>query len=120
MRKDVIENAIMGLKRSSRGIQGCAVVSSDGHMMASSLKPGTDLDRVGAMSAAVQKLGKEAARELGCGALEQITLKGESGYVLLLGVGGDAVLSVITDASAKLGLILQDARGAVLRITESG
>ena len=79
MRKDLIENAIMGLQMSSRDIQGCAVVSSDGQMVACSLKPGTDPDRVGAMSAAVQKLGKEAARELGCGALEQIMLKGDSG-----------------------------------------
>ena len=120
MRKDVVENVIMGLQRSSRDIKGCAVVSSDGQMVASSLKPGMDLDRVGAMSAAVQKLGQEAARALGCGALEQIMLKGETGYVLLVAVGEDAVLSVITDTSAKLGLVLQDARGAVLSITESG
>jgi len=120
MRKDLIENAIMGLQMSSRDIQGCAVVSSDGQMVACSLKPGTDPDRVGAMSAAVQKLGKEAARELGCGALEQIMLKGDSGYVLIIGAGEDAVLSVITDAAAKLGLVLQDARGAVLSITGSG
>ncbi len=119
MREEVIENAIKSLQRSSRDIQGCAVVSSDGGMVACSLKSGMDPDRVGAMSAAVQKLGKEAARELGCGALDQIMLKGESGYVRLIGAGEDAVLSVITDAAAKLGLVLQDARGAVLSITES-
>ena len=120
MRKDVIENALKGLHKSSRDIKGCAVISLDGQMVASSMKPGMDPDRVRTMSAAVQKLGKEAARALGCGALEQIMLKGDSGYVLLIGAGEDAVLSVITDVSAKLGLVLQDARGAVGSINESG
>ena len=40
--------------------------------------------------------------------------------MLITGAGEDAVLSVITDAAAKLGLVLQDAREAVLSITESG
>lgn len=119
MRIEVIENAIRGLHKSSREIQGCAVISLDGQIVASSLKPGIDPDRVGTMSAAVQKLGKEATQAIGCGALEQIMLKADRGYVLLVGAGEDALLSVITDPSAKLGLVLQDARGFVRSINES-
>ena len=113
MRQEIIENAISDLHRSSRDIAGCALVSVDGQTVASSLQQGVDPDRVAAMSAAVLRLGEEAARGLGCGALDQVMLKGESGYVLLMGGGKGAVLSVITNSSAKLGLVLQGARRAV-------
>jgi hypothetical protein len=69
-------------------------------------------DRVSAMSAAMLSLGERIASELGRGALEQVYIKGENGYVLLMSVGEEAVLTVMARKEAKLGLILLDMRRA--------
>ncbi len=117
MDRQAVANAINDLCSSFPDIRGCALIADDGHMVASSLKPGIDPEQLSAVSIAALKLGVEAASGLGCGALEQVTLKGESGYVLLVRETDDAVLTVITGSSARVGLILQDARRAVSSLT---
>ena len=109
MWKEAAEEAMKDLRNSSQDITGCALVAPDGQILASSLEPGVDSARMGAVSVAALSLGDEAAEGLGCGALQQLTLKGESGYVLLIREGDDTVLSIMTTSSAKLGLVLQDA-----------
>ena len=61
---------------------------------------------------AILGLGARTAQELARGQLEQVLIKGKNGYVLLTHAGGDAVLAVMTKASAKLGLIFLDVKRA--------
>ncbi len=93
-------------------IEASAVVSLDGLIMASSLPPGVEEDRVSAMSAAMLSLGERIAGELGRGELEQVHIRGETGYVLLRAVGDEAVLTVLAREQAKLGLLLLDMKRA--------
>jgi predicted regulator of Ras-like GTPase activity (Roadblock/LC7/MglB family) len=62
------------------------------------------------MSAAMLSLGDRIAGELGRGALNQVFVKGDQGYVILMSVGEDAVLTVLAHQEAKLGLVLLDMR----------
>jgi predicted regulator of Ras-like GTPase activity (Roadblock/LC7/MglB family) len=101
---------LRALQQSAPDIEASAVVSLDGLTMASSLPPGVEEDRVAAMSAAMLSLGERIAGELGRGVLEQVYVRGESGYVLLRAVGEDAVLTVLARDTAKLGLLLLDMR----------
>jgi predicted regulator of Ras-like GTPase activity (Roadblock/LC7/MglB family) len=64
------------------------------------------------MSAAMLSLGERIATELGRGTLEQVYVKGEKGYVVLMSVGEEAVLTALAREQAKLGLILLDMRRA--------
>ena len=64
------------------------------------------------MSAAMLSLGERIASELGRGSLEQVYVKGEKGYVVLMSVGEEAVLTALAREQAKLGLILLDMRRA--------
>jgi hypothetical protein len=80
--------------------------------MASALPQGVEEDHVSAMSAAMLSLGERIATELGRGTLEQVYIKGQKGYVVLMSVGQDAVLTVLTREQAKLGLIFLDMRRA--------
>ena len=64
------------------------------------------------MSAAMLSLGERIATELGRGSLEQVYVKGEKGYVVLMSVGEEAVLTALAREQAKLGLILLDMRRA--------
>jgi predicted regulator of Ras-like GTPase activity (Roadblock/LC7/MglB family) len=73
------------------------LVSADGLPISSVLKPGMEEDRIAAMSAAILSLGERVVEELAKGALEQITIKGSNGYVILTGVGTDAVMVVLAD-----------------------
>jgi len=101
------------MQASSPDIEGSAIVSVDGLSIASALHPEIEEDRVSAMSAAMLSLGERIASELGRGVLEQVYIKGKNGYVLLMAVGEEAVLTVMARKEAKLGLILLDTRRAV-------
>ncbi len=100
------------LQASSPDIEASAVVSVDGLSIASALPKGVEEDRVSAMSAAMLSLGERIATELGRGSLEQVYIKGEKGYVVLMSVGVEAVLTVLAREQAKLGLIFLDMRRA--------
>jgi predicted regulator of Ras-like GTPase activity (Roadblock/LC7/MglB family) len=100
------------LQASSPDIEASAVVSVDGLSIASALPQGVEEDRVSAMSAAMLSLGERIATELGRGSLEQVYIKGEKGYVVLMAVGEDAVLTALAREQAKLGLIFLDMRRA--------
>ncbi|MCS7262787.1 MAG: roadblock/LC7 domain-containing protein [Aquificaceae bacterium] len=92
------------------GLEGALLVSADGLPIASVLKPGMEEDRIAAMSAAILSLGERVSEELAKGTLEQITVKGHDGYVILTGVGKEAVMVVLADNNAKLGLLLMEIR----------
>jgi predicted regulator of Ras-like GTPase activity (Roadblock/LC7/MglB family) len=96
------------LQASSGDVEAAAIVSVDGLSIASSLPVGTEEDRVSAMSAAMLSLGERISSELGRGALQQVFVKGENGYVILTAVGEEAVLTVLARKEAKLGLIFLD------------
>jgi predicted regulator of Ras-like GTPase activity (Roadblock/LC7/MglB family) len=94
------------------GLEGASLVSADGLPISSVLKPGMEEDRIAAMSAAILSLGERVAEELAKGTLEQITIKCRDGYVILTGVGTDAVMVVLADNNAKLGLLLMEIKKA--------
>jgi len=96
------------LQASSGEVEAAAIVSVDGLSIASSLPVATEEDRVSAMSAAMLSLGERISTELGRGALEQVFVKGENGYVILTAVGEEAVLTVLARKEARLGLIFLD------------
>jgi len=101
------------LQAGTGDIEASAVVSVDGLIMASALPPNVEEDRVSAMSAAMLSLGERIASELGRGLLNQVYIRGKQGYVLLMSVGEDAVLTVLAREGAKLGLIFLDMRRVV-------
>ncbi len=97
---------------ASLDIEASAVVSVDGLIMASALPADVEEDRVSAMSAAMLSLGERISMELGRGALEQVYIRGDKGFVLLSAVGEEAVLTVLAREQAKLGLVFLEMRRA--------
>ncbi|GAB4475736.1 MAG: roadblock/LC7 domain-containing protein [Anaerolineae bacterium] len=112
-RIDQMIQRLRDLQASSPSVEAAAVVSVDGLMMASSMPATIEEDRVAAMSAAMLSLGERIAFELGRGALDQVYIKGENGYVILRAVGEEAVLTVLAHKDAKLGLVFLDMGRAV-------
>lgn len=107
-RSQIIIERLRGMQASSPSIEASAVVSVDGLAIAAALPSNVEEDRVAAMSAAMLSLGERIASELGRGGLEQVYIKGSSGYVILMSIASDAVLTALAHENAKLGLILLD------------
>ncbi len=106
------------MRSSAPDIEASAVVSVDGLILASDLPANVEEDRVSAMSAAMLSLGERISSELGRGALDQVYIRGDEGYVLLMAAGEEAVLTILARREAKLGLILLDARRSAADIAK--
>lgn len=98
------------LNSTSSDIQASAVMSRDGHSLATVLGDNVNSVRLGAICATLLSLGEKASMELNRGKLKQILIHGEEGYVLLLRIGEKAVLAVVSRPSANLGMMLVEAR----------
>ena len=94
MQQQLVSSVLSDLNSSSVDITASAVISSDGLPIASLLQSNIDPDRVGAMSAALLALGNRTTKELLCGELEQVIVKGTDGYILLIQAGEDTVLVI--------------------------
>jgi len=111
-RTEMMVNRLREMQAASPEIEASAVVSVDGLIMASALPAEVEEDRVSAMSAAMLSLGERIAKELGRGSLEQVYIRGNTGYVILTAVGEEAVLTALAREGAKLGLIFLEMRRA--------
>ncbi len=116
-RTERLTEALYMLQSGTADIEATAIVSVDGLIIASALPAGSEEDRVSAMSAAMLSLGERIATELGRGTLEQVYIKGDRGYVILMSVGEEAVLTVLAHQSAKLGLVFLEMHRAVQTLT---
>ena len=109
---DMLARALDDFLAVSPEVEAAAVVSADGLPMASALPAHVEEDRLAAMSAALLTLGERAAAGLGKGGLAQVFVEGETGHVILMAAGEDAVLVCVTSRSAKIGLVLFEMRRA--------
>jgi len=112
-RAELMVDRLRDLQADVADIEASAVVSVDGLIMASALPATVEEDRVSAMSAAMLSLGERIAGELARGGLDQVYIKGDHGYVLLMSVGEEAVLTVLARKGARLGLVFLDMRRVV-------
>ena len=117
-RAESLVNRLQAMQVASPDIIASAVVSVDGLTMASALPGNVEEDRVSAMSAAMHSLGERIAAELGRGALDEVYIRGEQGFVLVTAIGDLAVLTALTREEAKLGMIFLEMRRAAEDLEE--
>lgn len=103
---------LRSMQASAPDIEASAIVSVDGLIMASALQQGAEEDRISAMSAAMLSLGERIAQELGRGGLDQVYIKGDKGFIVLISVGNEAVLTALARQEGKLGLVFLEMRRA--------
>lgn len=115
-RAEEMQQILRGLVTNTPDLEGAAMVSADGLILSAVLPSGSDEDRVSAMAAALLSLGERTAQELQRGSLEQVYVRGDSGYIILMQSGEEAVLEAIAGANAKLGMVLLDMKRAAQEI----
>lgn len=107
------------LRRSTPGIAGATLSTTDGMTVASTLgdKPGQD--RQSAMSGSIAALASVLMRESGLGEPDSLILESGRGHLVTLRVpmpGAELVLTVTSDAGLVLGTLLWRARQTAERI----
>lgn len=111
-RSDQMVQRLRSMQAAAPDIEASAVVSVDGLIMASALQVGVEEDRVSAMSAAMLSLGERISNELGRKGLEQVYIRGNKGFIALVAVGDEAVLTAMIRPEGKEGLVLFEMRRA--------
>lgn len=87
-------------------------------MIASALPQHIEEMRVAGMSSTLLSLGTRAASELERGEVQQVLIRGQNGYLVMVRAASGTMLLVLTSSDAKLGLIFLDMARAVKEIAQ--
>lgn len=105
-RIEQIHNILADLKAAHNGVEGCILVTAQGLPIDSVLEGTADEDLISAMTASISSVSERVTKELGKGQINNISILGDHGYIILLDVTGRAVLTILAKTDANLGLIL--------------
>ncbi len=118
-RVEQLNSALRKLRSTSPDVQGAAVVSVDGFIIASDVHADLDEELVAGIASAAIGVGNRVTQELLSAELEQAFFRSATGFVILQAIDDDSTLVVLTGRQAKLGLIFIDVRRAVETIRQS-
>ena len=99
-------------------VEASAIVSRDGLLIAADLSPHVNAEAFAAMTATMLGAAETATSELGMGIPDRVIVEGKMGKIVAVGAGPKALLVVMTNPKASLGLILLEIGKASERIKE--
>ena len=114
---DTITQLLKKMELSS-GLTASAVISREGLPITSAMPSDVNEEIIGAMTAAMLSLGERAVDELTRGNLEQLFVKGNEGYLVIMAAGPSAVLVALAPDGALLGLIFLDMKRTAQQVSE--
>ncbi len=112
-RLDELNRILRKLQTDSPGIETSALISEDGLMIARAETVNMEETRVAGMTATLLNLGTRAAAELSRGPVQEVIVRGEQGYAVVISAGRGALLLAVTNETSKLGLVFFDMREAI-------
>lgn len=99
-------------------IDACAIVSREGLLMASRNPQEVDVKIFSALCASVIGASETALAQMKKGNAEQVTVKGQQGTLLINPAGNKAVLVVLAQQRANLGLIIAEMESRAVEVAE--
>ncbi|WXG47524.1 MAG: roadblock/LC7 domain-containing protein [Candidatus Atabeyarchaeum deiterrae] len=99
-------------------IEGAALVSYDGMMIANALHGDSSQDVVAAITATLLNLGKLSADVLQLGGVEQVFVKCTDGYIVIGRVGDHSAITLLARREAKIGILISELGRAAEAILE--
>ena len=115
---DTLDDILKKLLSAIPEVKAAAIVSAEGLPIASALPQGVDETRIAAMTAALLSLSERAVIEMEKGEFEQLYVRGNEDYLLVLQAGPNAVLTVSTTKDVRLGLIFLDCKRTTEKIAK--
>ena len=99
------------------GVEAAVIASRDGLLMASNIPSSSaKAETFAAMSATMLGAAETATTELGKGVPDRVIVESEHGKLIATGAGPKALLVVLTEHNAGLGLILVELEKAAEKI----
>ena len=114
---ELIDKVLSDLKTAG-GVEACAAVSRDGLLIRSSLQKEQFAESFAAMSATMLGAAETASIELGKGVPNRVIVESSQGRLIAVGAGRKALLVVIVNQDAGLGLVLLELDKAALSLKE--
>lgn len=117
-KQEKIRQVLGDFVNRASSIQAAAVMSRDGVPIASKLEEEVNDERLSAISASLLSLADRAAKDLKQGELEQVLIDSADGFLLMVKVGENAVLAVVSSQKSRLGMLLVEAKKSAAIISE--
>ena len=112
-RAEHLDRILNVLSSGRSDVEGSALVSADGLLVASALPAHLDEADVADSSATLLRVGLGDCRELARGEIREVVSRGELGYAVLVAAKHETALLCLAHPEAKLGALLIDMRRAV-------
>lgn len=101
------------------GVEASAVASRDGLLIYSTLSQKQHAETFAAMSATMLGAAETTSTELGKGIPERVVVESKDGKLVVTGAGPRALLIIMTEPDAGLGLILVEVEKASEKIKKT-
>ncbi|NOY73618.1 MAG: hypothetical protein GXP14_14845 [Gammaproteobacteria bacterium] len=111
-----IRSLLLKFNREISKIEASAVISRDGFTLAAVLGNNIDTNRSGALCASLLALAETAAKEFKRGKLNQVMLDCDHGFVIVIHIGSNAALVIISQEKINLGMLFFSAQKAAKQI----
>jgi uncharacterized protein len=106
-KKEKLDEVLTGLMKVGQ-IKACAIVSKEGLLINSRTPPDVDARIFSALCSTIMGAAEAASGQMTTGTVSQISLKTEKGTIVLIPAGIKAILTVLTDPEAQIGLIFYE------------
>lgn len=115
----IMLNEILVDLKQMGGINASSIASRDGVLIVSDIKIESHAKTFAAMSATMLAAAETATIELGKGIPDRVIVESKHGKLVAMGAGPDALLVILTEPDAGLGLILVELEKAAEKIKRS-
>ena len=103
-KKEKLDDVLTGLMQVGQ-IKACGIVSKEGLLINSRTPPDVDARIFSALCSTIMGAAEAASGQMTTGTVAQISVKTEKGTIVLIPAGLKAILTLLTDPEAQLGLI---------------
>lgn len=103
-KKEKLDDVLTGLMHVGQ-IKACSIASKEGLLINSRTPPDVDARIFAALCSTILGAADAASGQMSTGMVSQVSVTTEKGTIALLPAGKKAILTVLTDPDAQLGLI---------------
>ena len=111
-----LRQVLRSLIKSSPYVRAAAVINLSGLTVAAVMPYYVEQERVSAMSAVMLLLGERLTTSMRSGELSKVYIQGETGHIVLMSIGREAVLSLTAEPEVPLGLVFLEMELAVEKL----
>ena len=116
-KKEKLDDVLTSLMQVGQ-IKACGIVSKEGLLINSRTPPDVDARIFSALCSTIMGAAEAASGQMTTGTVSQISVKTEKGTIVIIPAGLKAILTLLTDLEAQLGLIFFEMETSAAQVEE--